>query len=263
VLTFSQELFQGFLLSKVMTKQLTHAVGDGLKRRRHYSGPLCVLVVTLHTMLMPAMAGAATDGALWSGALFRFPGQHGLDYSVEYQVRLDEDARSLSSHFAEFLGYRRLTEDLLLNGGYRFTIRPDHEEHRLYFGGFWDVTPDKWRPSEDDPNRLKMVLQVGYEHDFNVEFDDRLMGSNSIRYILVAAKPVNRKVAPFLMAGVLTTWNSAYDFGIDKIRVGGGLALRISQESLIKVQYMLEEARFMVPTKRTNIIWVRYEMLRW
>ena len=82
-----------------------------------------------------------------------------------------------------------------------------------------------------------------------------------VRYILTAAKPVTQKVTPFLIGGVLTTWNSAHDFGVDKIRLGGGLALKISEESLMRFTYMLEENRFTDPIKRTNIFWVRDEMV--
>ncbi len=223
---------------------------------------LCVLFIILHVMSEPAIADRQTDGALWSGGFFRFDGHRGLDYSVEYQVRLDEDARSLNSHFMEFLGHKQVSEDLELNGGSRFTIRPDHDEHRLYFGGFWDVRSYRSHPSKDYQNRFKLLLQLGYQYDFDVKLDDRLMDSQSLRYILTAAKPVTQKVTPFLIGGVLTTWNSAHDFGVDKIRLGGGLALKISEESLMRFTYMLEENRFIDPIKRTNIFWVRYEM-RW
>ena len=55
----------------------------------------------------------------------------GLEYSLEYQFRLDDNMSSLSNHFVEFMGYHKASENLLLNGGYRFTKRRDHDESRL------------------------------------------------------------------------------------------------------------------------------------
>jgi hypothetical protein len=156
------------------------------------------------------------------------------------------------------MGYSKRTTSLILNGGYRFTQRTDHVENRLYFGGFWDMTRSTER-LWDFPDRLKVVLQIGYQHDFNARFDDRSMGSNSIRWILVASKPGTDKVRPFLLAGVLTTWNDAYNFGIDKIRLGGGLVFNMTERSRLRCQYIWEAARFVTPKKHTNIIWLRYE----
>jgi len=204
-------------------------------------------------------AETTTDSALWSGGLFLIENDEGLDYSMEYQLRLDDHMSSLSSHFVELMGYRKTTPALLLNGGYRFTMRPDHVENRLYFGGFWDITKSL-KSREEGPRSFRAVLQIGYQHDFNVKFDDRLMDSNSIRWIMVASKPVTDKVRPFLLAGVLTTWNDAYNFGVDKVRVGGGLAYKLTEQSRLRCQYIWENFLFRTPKKQTHIIWLRYEM---
>lgn len=204
-------------------------------------------------------AETSTDSALWTGGLFLLEREKGLDFSAEYQVRLNDHMSSLSSHFVEFMGYRKTTSALLLNGGYRFTMRPDHNENRFYLGGFWDITKSL-KPRRPDPRSFRLVFQLGYQHDFNVEFDDELMHSNSIRWIFIASKPVNEKVTPFLLAGVLTTWNEAYDFGVDKVRVGGGFAYSLSKQSRLRFQYIFEDFRFVTPRKHTNIFWLRYEM---
>lgn len=218
-------------------------------------GLACVLM-----LLSSAHASeTTTDSALWSGGLILVENDEGLDYSAEYQLRLDDHMSSFSNHFVELMGYSKRTTSLILNGGYRFTQRTDHLENRLYFGGFWDMTRSTERLWEV-PDRLKIILQIGYQHDFNARFDDRLMGSNSIRWILVASKPVTEVVTPFLLGGVLTTWNDAYTFGIDKIRLGGGIVWKMSKRSRLRCQYIYEVARFITPKKHTNIIWLRYEM---
>jgi hypothetical protein len=204
-------------------------------------------------------AVTTTDSALWAGGLFLLERDDGLDYSMEYQLRLDDHMSSFSSNFAEFMGYKKTRNDLLFYGGYRFTMRPEDIEHRVHFGGFWDLTRIG-KPVWEDPNRFKAVLQIGYQHDFNVKFDDRLMDSNSIRWVLVGSKPATDRITPFFLAGVLSTWNDACNFGIDKMRLGGGFSWKMTKHSRLRCQYIFEEARFMTPKKHTNIIWIRYEM---
>ena len=205
------------------------------------------------------LAEPEKDNALWTGGLFLWETESALDFSAEYQLRLDENMSSLNNHFVEFMGYRKWSPALLLNGGYRFTVRPDRSEHRIYFGGFWDMTR-RARLEEDNSRRIKAVLQVGYQHDFDVKFGDEIMDSNSIRWILLTSKPVNRKITPFLLAGVLTTWNDAYSFGIDKIRLGGGIVWHLTPQARLRGQYIFEKFLFREPKKNTNIFWLRLEM---
>jgi hypothetical protein len=219
------------------------------------------LLITLLTVSPVAVAQETTyDSALWMGALALWENESSLDYSVEYQLRLDDHMSSYSNDFVEFMGYKKFNENVLFNGGYRFTRRTDHNESRLYFGGFLDLTKTS-RGIDINPGQFRATLQIGYQHDFNAAFDDKLMGSNSIRWILVTSKPATKKITPFLIAGVLTTWNDAYSFGVDKIRLGGGLAIHATPRSRIRCQYIWEQSRFMTPEKRTNILWLRYEMI--
>ena len=239
-------------------QQLNHeAFGSGVGQWL----ALVLLVAFLLITSSSAFAGdTETDSALWGGGLFVFENENSLDYSVEYQLRLDDHMSSFSNHFVEFLGYKKVNENLLVNGGYRYTRRTDHAESRLYFGGFVDLT----RTSKGiviNPNQFRAILQVGYQHDFNTKVDDVYMGSNSIRFVLVTSKPLTGRTTPFLLAGILTTWNDANSLGIDKIRLGGGIAIQSTQRSRVRVQYIWEESRFVTPQKHTNIIWLRYEMI--
>jgi len=207
----------------------------------------------------PLHAETLTDSALWTGGLFYLDKEKGLNYSAEYQVRLDDHMSSLSSHFLELMAYQKTTDNLVLNGGYRFTVRPDHVEHRIYMGGLWDMTKN-FQPLVKEPDRFRAILQFGYQHDFNAEYDNRQMGSDSIRWVVIATQPAVKKVRPFLMAGILTTWNDAYSFGVDKIRLGGGFVLPVTANGRLRGQYIWEKSNFREPKKRTNILWLRYEV---
>ena len=220
-----------------------------------------VLLITLCCVSCVVIAQETTyDSALWVGALTLWENENSLDYSVEYQLRLNDHMSSYSNDFVEFMGYKKFNENVLFNGGYRFTRRTDHNESRLYFGGFLDLTKTA-RGIEINPGQFRATLQIGYQHDFDAVFDDRQMGSNSIRWILIASKPAGKKISPFILAGALTTWNDAYSFGVDKIRLGGGLSIHTTPRSRVRCQYIWEESRFRTPKKRTNILWLRYEMI--
>lgn len=223
-----------------------------MSSRLALAGVLCVV------LQCDVVAETVSDNALWTGALFLWERDKNLDYSAEYQVRLDDNMTALSSHFLEFMAYKKANEALLFNAGYRFTRRPDHDENRLYVGGFWDMTRSTHGPP-DDADRLRIVLQVGYQHDFNAKFDDRLMDSNSIRWILIASRQATEKIRPFLLAGVLTTWNDAFTFGADKMRLGGGIAVSTSNRSRLRAQYIFERSFYNSPIQQTNIFWFRYE----
>jgi hypothetical protein len=220
-------------------------------------------IVAVLLLLLSSTAFAqetVTDSALWSGGLVLWKAEDSLDYSVEYQLRLDDNMSSFSNHFVEFLGYKRVNENLLFNSGFRFTKRTDHAEGRIYIGGFLDLTGTEMG-IRANPNQFRATLQIGYQHDFNTLVDDSFMGSNSIRWILIASKPATKKITPFLLGGVLTTWNDANSFGVDKIRLGGGIVFHTSEQGRLRTQYIWEEARFLTPQKRTNILWLRYEMV--
>jgi hypothetical protein len=216
-------------------------------------------ILTVLSLINSLAAETEKDSALWAGGLFLTERDKGRDHSAEYQLRLNDHMSSFSSHFLEFLGYRKTTRSLLLYGGYRYARRSDHNENRLVFGGFWDLTRTG-KPVWKNPNRFKAVLQIVYQHDFNVEFDDLLQDSNSIRWVLVGSKPVTPTISPFFIAGVLTTWNESYSFGVDKVRLGGGLSWKMTDRSRLRAQYIWEKFLFRTPKKQTNIIWLRYEM---
>jgi hypothetical protein len=219
-----------------------------------------VRVLGLILVILPPFVDAqerTEDQALWTGALGLTRNKSGLDYSVEYQLRLNENMSSFSNHFVEFMTYKKVTKSILFNGGYRFTQRTDHTEHRVYFGGFWKLAGPL--DAGDDSNQFRAALQVGYQRDWNTVFDGQSMESNSIRWILVATKPVSKTIAPFILAGVLTTWNDAYSFGVDKTRFGAGIIISPSPKGRLRIQYMLEKGNFVTPKSQTHIVWIRYE----
>lgn len=84
-----------------------------------------VLIAAMLIAVSSICEAQSTGLGLWSGVLVRdFRPDSRLDYSGEYQVRLTDDLHALKSHFFEFAGYYKATQNLQSNFGYRFTIRP-------------------------------------------------------------------------------------------------------------------------------------------
>jgi hypothetical protein len=202
-----------------------------------------------------------SDWELWSGGLFRLNRLEPLDLSIEYQVRLDDNMRALKSHFFELQGYHRIKRWLEFSGAYRLTIRLDHTEYRLMAGAWMRQTLGEGRPSVRGESGFDLVHQVAYQRDFNVRFTDDLIDSNSVRWVMTLTKPLSARVAPLFILGALGTWNEEYDFGLDKLRLGFGVRINHTAKTRFRMMYIFEESRVTDPRERSNIIWIRYEIL--
>jgi len=202
----------------------------------------------------------SADWQVWSGIKYRYNWIKGPDVSAEYQVRINENFTNLKSHFFEFLTHIQPSNKVELVGGYRFTIRPDHVEHRLAALEWWKINLIHGSSSKARP-KLILIQHSGYQYDFNVNFNDKLINSNSIRNLLFLVMPTSENIDPLIAAGILTTWNEEFSFGIDKIRFIVGAEITNSNTSSIFVQYMYEENHAVDPIGKSHIIWLRYRLV--
>ena len=72
--------------------------------------PLLVILMMNPAKLL--FAQTQHDNALWSGGLVLSERDKGLNYSAEYQLRLNENASSFSNQFVEFMGFMRTSPAL-------------------------------------------------------------------------------------------------------------------------------------------------------
>jgi len=223
------------------------------------------LIVTVVALLcfpaeLVAQEGTASEWELWSAFHARLDRFGRLDASAEYQVRIDDDFSSLSSHFFEGLGYVRLTESVEVASGYRVTMRPDHTEQRFALLGWWRTTVGEGRPSVDG-DELTLSHHLGYQHDWNVKPNDELINSSSIRYVVTFLKPVTPRIAPFATVGALATWNEEFDFGLDIVRAIAGVRINRSATDRLKLMYMFQHSHTRDPAEISHVLWLRYEIL--
>lgn len=223
-----------------------------------------LIVAVVAILWLPAAAvaqeGTASEWELWSAFHARLDRSGRLDASAEYQVRIDDDFSSLSSHFFEGLGYVRLTKSVEVAGGYRVTMRSDHTEHRVPILAWWRMTVGEGRPSVDG-DEITLTHHLGYQHDWNVQSNDELINSSSIRYVVTFLKPVTPRIAPFATVGALATWNEEFDFGLDIVRAIAGVRINRSATDRLKLMYMFQYSRTRDPAEISHVLWLRYEIL--
>lgn len=222
---------------------------------------IVVLAVVLGFLSAPVRARAQTEPswAVWTGTQLRLKRPGALDFSGEYQVRLGDDFRNLSSHFIETLAYVTPNRALDFAGGYRLTLRPESIEHRLVVLGWWGIGFGGVKSSTGQSN-LKFTQHAGYQRDFNVNYNNRYINSNSVRYLVKLGTPLSRAVEVYVSGGALLTWNEEFDFDVDKLRFIAGLRIFRGAGDILLLQYMYEESPNDEPVEQTHVIWVRYFM---
>jgi hypothetical protein len=219
---------------------------------------LAVLAILVPFFLPSPCQAQSTGWGLWSGLLVRdFRPDSRFDYSGEYQVRLTEDLQELKSHFFEFSGYYKANSKLESNFGYRFTIRPDRKESRLFAGLFYRTTPVKPNPVSSNLG-LRLTHQLMYQRDFDASFNDLLVDSNTLRYALYLTKPFTPVWHGLLIGGAMYTWNAEYT-GLEKVRAAIGVRIRRKNNDGISLLYVRERRNQPDSTITSNIVWLRYE----
>jgi hypothetical protein len=219
----------------------------------------CLIFVMLMAFL-PICGAQSTGWGLWSGVLLRDVRiDSRFDYSGEYQVRLTDDLKTLKSHFFEVSGYYKANPKLESNFGYRFTIRPDRNESRLFAGLFYRTTIVKPNP-QSGKFGLRLTQQLMYQRDLNASFNDVLLDSNTVRYALYLTKPFTPAWHGLVIGGAMYTWNAEYS-GLEKLRAAIGVRLRRRNNNGILMLLVRERRNQPGSTVTSTIVWLRYEAI--
>jgi hypothetical protein len=217
------------------------------------------VLACLIVLVLPVPGAAQSTGwGLWSGVLVRdFRPDSRFDYSGEYQVRLTDDLHELKSHFFEVSGFYKANSKLQSNFGYRFTIRPDRNESRLFAGLFYRTTLVKPNPASNKRG-LRLTQQLMYQRDLSASFNDVLLDSNTVRYALYLTKPFTPTWHGLVIGGAMYTWNAEYT-GLEKLRAAIGVRIRRKNEDGISLLLMRERRNQPDTTTNATIFWLRYE----
>ncbi len=200
------------------------------------------------------------DWELWSGVFVRdIRPDSPFDFSVEYQMRLRDDMSALKVHFAEVNALYKAGHGLTVNSGYRFSLRPDRHEQRLFAGLFYR---HGFLEEGREPKNRRYLLthQLMYQRDFNAQYNGALLDSNTVRYAMYFEKRVSYHWVPMVIAGGMYTWNSEFT-GLDKVRFAGGVRYIRNNGDRFQVLYVHETGLAVEPKLQANIVWLRYEVI--
>ena len=217
-----------------------------------------LLIALLYHLHNPLTFCQDTDFQLWPGITYLHHTLKGPDYSLEYQARFNENVTNLKSHFLEGMAYIQPGKSLEFAGIYRLTERSDKLEHRLAVLEWWKINLINSR-SEESP-KLILVQHAGYQHDFNVTFNERLVNSNSFRCLFSLLAPTKTIINPVLGSGILMTWNDEFPFALDKIRLYTGGEIRTSKSSVLIALYMYELNYVDNPVSGSHVLWLRFRI---
>ena len=219
------------------------------------------VLIAVVLLAVSSICGAQSTGwGLWSGVLVRdIRPDSRFDYSGEYQVRLTDDLHELKSHFFEVSGFYKANSKLQSNFGYRFTIRPDRNESRLFAGLFYRTTLVKPNP-QSGKFGLRLTHQLMYQRDFDADFNNVLLDSNTVRYALYLTKPFTPAWHGLAIGGAMYTWNAEYS-GLEKLRAAIGVRLKRRNNDGILLLLVRERRNQFDSTVTSTIVWLRYEAI--
>ena len=219
------------------------------------------VLIAVVLLAVSSICGAQSTGwGLWSGVLVRdIRPDSRFDYSGEYQVRLTDDLHELKSHFFEVSGFYKANSKLQSNFGYRFTIRPDRNESRLFAGLFYRTTLVKPNP-QSGKFGLRLTHQLMYQRDFDADFNNVLLDSNTVRYALYLTKPFTPAWHGLAIGGAMYTWNAEYS-GLEKLRAAIGVRLKRRNNDGILLLLVRERRNQPDSTVTSTIVWLRYEAI--
>ena len=91
-----------------------------------------------------------------------------------------------------------------------------------------------------------------YQRDFNAEFNDVLLDSNTVRYAMYFEKRVSYHWVPMVIVGGMYTWNSQFT-GFEKFRAAGGVRYIRDNGDRLQALFVHEIGLAAEPYQHANI----------
>lgn len=208
--------------------------------RRH----LFVLLVLLFGCGLSAVhAQVQKDAQLWKGLVLQKTFMHNrLQLSLNEEVRLRNNMSTLRNSFTDMSLHYKLLKRLAVGAGYRYSIKPDINSHRVY----GDVT---WRPKLK--GRFGMVLRTRLQHDF-----DRLDTDLTLRPRLWFDYNLPKtKLEPYVAVEPFFRVDEGWN--IDHLRFYGGLKYPLRKKVELRCGYILAQDIDGAAREQSHVFMVR------
>ncbi len=183
--------------------------------------------------LVNLSAQNSSDFGVWTGLGLNQKIVKNLDASFRGQVRLDGNANYFKSCFFNGALSYKFHKMVSVLAGYRFTIRPERNNHRAYLDVKLNYRKKEWRTT------FKLRLRGQYD----TSNDHTLTPSTTLRpRLYVGYKPKGKFIKRFTF---YVTGEIFYEFiqsysSLNKYRVSAGLDFKLSKKIDVGLRYIFQ-----------------------
>lgn len=192
-------------------------------------------------------AQAIQDLQLWQGLIVQktfFQGK--LQASLTEEVRLKNNLAEVGNAYTDLSLHYRLVKRLNLGAGYRYSIRPEVNTHRIYT----DLT---FRPKFE--SRFSLTLRTRLQHDRNpVETDTYLRPRLNVFYNIKGTK-----LEPFVGAEPFLFLHGANSL-VDSYRIYAGLRYPLRKKVELRLGYILDQELQDPTPSRNHVLSLRFTL---
>jgi len=214
---------------------------------KNYIFPLLTGVLWLFFSLN-VEAQSEKDNQLWQGIALEYKVNKQFSLNLSDQVRLDQDISKFQLNLIQLEGTYKLTPLFRMAGGYRFSLMPLINRHRLYAE---PILRYEWKEKD-----LKIWLRTKLQY----EFDKKQNNTAHIRpMIFVKYEPYfPDRIEPFIATELFYRVNP--DATPDQFRIYTGLDYKLTKEITFRVAYTRSHELNAEAPLRANIFFAQVQI---
>lgn len=216
-----------------------------MKKSKIISGIVILLISSL--AIVNAQTQIEKDGQLWQGINLEYKANDKFTLLLTDEVRLDQNVSAFQLNLINLEVIYDIKKQVKLAGGYRFSLMPIVDRHRLY------ITP-RLR------HELKNInTKIYFSTQFQYELDKKQNNTAHLRpKLLLQYEPkFPDKIEPFIATELF--YRLTPDSNPDQFRIYTGLDYKLTKQITIRVAYIhAHEFNVEVP-RRSNIFFANIE----
>ena len=197
------------------------------------------IVNTLLLLLfyLPNCFAQTKDFQTWSSVALQKSFSEKFDGTIQQELRLKENSTQLRLTFTDLELKFNVNKNFSITANYRFIIKPDETNHRIYTNISYS-----WKK-----NKFEISPRIRFQHEFIQNSPDE----NYIRPKISFSYKVNKKWEPFLSEELF--FHVLYYKGdeFDESRLSGGVNYDFNKNTSLKLYYLFEQ-QFNVKTPQQN-----------
>ncbi len=216
-----------------------------MKKSKSISG---IVILLVSCLAVQAQTQTEKDGQAWQGISLEYKANDKFTLLLTDEVRLDQNVSEFQLNLINLEVIYDLKKRVKLAGGYRFSLMPIVDRHRLY------ITP-RLR------HELKNInTKIYFSTQFQYEFDKKQNNTAHLRpKLLFQYEPkFPDKIEPFIATELFYRFTP--DNNPDQFRIYTGLDYKLTKQITFKIAYIhAREFNVEVPL-RSNIFFANFNI---